>query len=157
VRAAALSPVFALLAALMLAPAALGANRATATVALSSNAAGAKAVTMTISFRTELQCGRLMGGPVVTTIPRQMHVPGTINAAAVLVGTRAARSVTVASHAVTVAMPLPRGVMCDSIAPGLAKITFSRAAGLRNPKAPGAYVLKLRRGSVTFSATFRIH
>jgi hypothetical protein len=157
VRAVAFASLIALVAALLVTPAAVGSTPVIATVVLSSNAAGASAVSMTISLRTELQCGRLMGGPVVATFPRRVRVPGTIVATAVLVGTRASRSVSVAGHAVSVAMPLPRGVMCDSIAPGVAKITFSRAAGLGNPKSPGVYVLKLRRGSETFAALFRIH
>jgi hypothetical protein len=98
-----------------------------------------------------------VGGSLVVTFPRQMRVPRSIRAASVLVGTRASRSVTVAGRVVTVAVPIPRGVICDSIAPGVVKITFSRAAGLGNPKSPGAYIVTVRRGAETFSAPFRIH
>jgi hypothetical protein len=156
VRSVAFSALVAVVASLPAGPAALGANPATP-MALSSNAAGAKPVSATISPRTELQCGRLVGGSLVVTFPRQMRVPRTIGPASVLVGTRAAHSVTVAGRVVTVAVPVPRGVICDSITVGVAKITFSRAAGLGNPKAPGAYSLTVRRGSDTFLSLFRIH
>jgi hypothetical protein len=144
-------------ASLLTAPAALGSNPATATLAVSPSAAEAKPVAVTSSLRTELQCGRLVGGSLVVTFPRQMRVPRAIGAASVHVGTRAARSVTVAGRVVTVAVPLPRGVICDSIAPGVAKLTFSRAAGIGNPTSPGAYFFMLRRGSETLGSPFRIH
>jgi hypothetical protein len=149
------SSVVVVAACLLAAPAALGSNPATAT--LSSSAAGAKSVRMTIALHTELQCGRLTGGPLVVTFPRQVHVPGQIAAASVLIGSRASRSVTVAGHVVTVAMPIPRGVMCDSIGPGIAKVTFTRASGLANPASAGAFAVKLRHGSETFAAAFKIH
>ena len=157
-RAVALSPLLAVAAALLTAPAALGVNPAITTLALSTNKAGARPVGATITVReAELQCGRLVGGSLVVTFPRKMRVPASISATSVLVGSRAARSVTVAGRVVTVAVPLPRGVICASIAPGVAKITFLRAAGLGNPKSPGAYTLTVRRGAETFDSPFRIH
>jgi hypothetical protein len=158
VRTVAISFVLAVFVSLLAAVGALGAdptNSSTAT--LSNGAASAKAVTMTISLHTELQCGRLMGGALVVTLPRAVRVPSAIDAASVLVGTRAARSVTIAGHVVTIAMPLPHGVICDSIKPGVAKIVFTRAAGLGNPKSPGTYTVKLRHGSETFAAALKIH
>jgi hypothetical protein len=158
VRTVALSALAAVAACLLTAPAAFAVNPATATLTLSSNAAGAKPVVATIVLReTELQCGRLVGGSLVVTFPRAMCVPRTIGAASVLVGTKAARSVTVAGRVVTVGVPVPRGVLCDSIAIGVVKIAFARAAGLGNPKAPGAYLFTVRRGSETFGSPFRIH
>jgi hypothetical protein len=103
-----------------------------------------------------LQCGRLVGGSLVITFPRAMRVPRTIDAAAVLIGTTAARSVTVAGRVVTIGLPVPRGVLCDSISNGVVKITFSRAAGLGNPKAHGAYTLTGRRRADGFGTLFRI-
>jgi len=150
--------VIAVAVSLLAAPAALGAdptNSSTAT--LSNGAASAQAVTMTISLHTDLQCGRLTGGPLVVTLPRAIRVPSAIDAASVLIGTRASRSVAVAGRVVTIAMPLPRGVMCDSIKPGVVKITFTRAAGLGSPKSPGTYTVKLRHGSETFAVALKIH
>jgi len=109
-----------------------------------------------LSLRTELQCGRLIGGAIVVTLPRAMRVPAAIGATDVLVGARAARSVAVAGRIVTVGVPLPRGMICNSIAPGAVMIVFSRAAGLGNPKAPGTYAVKLRRGSETFTAPLEV-
>jgi len=156
VRSVAIPSVVAVAAWLLTAPAALGSNPSTP-LSLSTATAGAKHVSATIALRTELQCGRLVGGSLAVTFPRQMRVPRSISATSVLVGSRAARSVSVAGRVVTVAVPVPRGVICDSIAPGVAKITFSRAAGLGNPKSPGAYFLRVRRGAATFLSAFRIH
>jgi hypothetical protein len=155
VRTVALSALLAVAAALLSAPAALASNPATP-INLSTNAAGAGPVGLTVSPRFELQCGRLVGGSLVLTFPRQMRVPRAIAAAAVLIGTKAARSVTVAGRVVTIGVPLPRGMLCDSITSGNAKITFTRAAGLGNPKAPGAYALTGRRGPQAFLAFLRI-
>ena len=158
VRTVAFSSALAVVLSLVTTAAALAADPTNAsTAALSTSAAGAKPVAITISLRTELQCGRLVGGSLVVTFPRKMRVPASINATSVLVGSRAAKSVTVASRVVTVAVPLPRGMICASIAPGVAKVTFLRAAGLGNPKSPGAYTLTVRRGAETFGSPFRIH
>ena len=156
-RAVALSPLLAVAAALLTAPAALGVNPAIITLALSTNKAGARPVGATITMReAELQCGRLVGGSLVVTFPRQMRLPRSIGASSVLVGTNAARAVTVAGRVVTVAVPVPRGVICDSITIGVARVIFTRAAGLGNPKSPGAYLFSLRRGGVTTGSFFRI-
>ena len=157
VRTVASSPALAVVLSLLTPAAALAADPTnSSTAALSTSAAGAKPVAITIALRTELQCGRLVGGSLVVTFPRKMRVPASISVTSVLVGSRAARSVTVAGRVVTVAVPLPRGVICASIAPGVAKITFLRAAGLGNPKSPGAYSLTVRRGAATFDSPFRI-
>ena len=156
-RTVAFSSALAVVLSLVTTAAALAADPTNAsTAALSTSAAGAKPVAITISLRTELQCGRLVGGSLVVTFPRKMRVPASINATSVLVGSRAAKSVTVARRVVTVAVPLPRGMICASIAPGMAKITFLRAAGLGNPKSPGVYTLTVRRGAATFGSRFRI-
>jgi hypothetical protein len=126
------------------------------TINLSTTTPGARPVGMTISPRFELQCGRLVGGSLVITFPRAMRVPRTIDAAAVLIGTTAARSVTVAGRVVRIGVPVPRGMLCDSISNGVVKITFSRAAGLGNPKARGVYTLTGRRRAEGFGTLFRI-
>jgi hypothetical protein len=156
-RAVALPALAAVAASLLTAPAALGSNPGTATLTLSSSAKGARHVSAIVAFRTELQCGRLVGGSLVVTFPRAMRVPRSIPATSVLVGTRAARSVTVAGRVVTVGVPVPRGVICDSIVIGVAKVTFTRASGLGNPKAPGGYAFTVWHGSQAFGSAFRIH
>jgi hypothetical protein len=129
-----------------------------ATTALSSSKAGAKHVTLTISLTTELQCGRLMGSrTLAVTLPAKVKVPATVAPAAVTVGGKAASSVSVAGRAVTISLAPPRGMMCDSITTGLAKIVFLPAAGLGNPRAPGTYTVRVAHGNDAFAAPLKIH
>jgi hypothetical protein len=139
-------------------PAAFAASPASlATAVLSSNRAGARPVVLTLSLRTELQCGRLMGGALVLKLPAQARLASSIPASAVLVGGKPAGSVVVAGHSLTIAVPRPRGAICDSITFGIAKLTVLRAARLGNPKTPGSYTIRLQHGSATFAATLKIH
>jgi hypothetical protein len=129
-----------------------------AATALSSSKAGAKHVVLTISFRTELQCGRLMGSrTLAVTLPAKVKVPATVAPAAVTVGGKAVSSVGVAGRAVTISLPPPRGMMCDSITTGLTKIVFLPAAGLGNPRAPGTYAVRVVHGADAFAAPLKIH
>jgi hypothetical protein len=129
-----------------------------ATAQVSSSTAGAKHVTLTVSFRTELRCGRLVGSrAVVLTLPSKELVPATVAPAAISVTGRAAAKVSVAGRVVTIAPAPPRGVMCDSIRVGTAKIVVAAAAGLGNPRAPGTYSVKVTHGSETFAAPLAIH
>jgi hypothetical protein len=118
---------------------------------------GAKNVTLTISLRTELRCGRLAGTKaLVLALPARAHVPSVIPASAVLIGGHAAGEVGVAGHTLTISPAPPRGVMCDSIRVGIAKIVVLPAAGLGNPRVPGAYVLRLTYGPGIFPLPVRI-
>jgi hypothetical protein len=118
---------------------------------------GAKNVTLTVSLRTELRCGRLAGTKaLVLALPARAHVPSAIPASAVLIGGRAAGKVGVAGHTLTVAPAPPRGVMCDSIRVGVVKIVVLPAAGLGNPRLPGAYVLRLTYGPGIFPLPVRL-
>ena len=129
-----------------------------ATATLSSSKAGAKHVTMTVALRTDLQCGRLMGSRTLAlTLPAKAHVAATIPASALTVGGKAVAAVAVAGRIVTVTLPLPHGMMCDSIAMGVVKVVFAPAAALANPKAPGAYTVRVVHGAETFAAPLRIH
>ncbi len=117
---------------------------------------GAKNVTLTISLRTELRCGRLAGTKaLVLTLPRA-HVPSAIPASAVLIGGRAAGKLGVAGHTLTISPAPPRGVMCDSIRVGVVKIVVLPAAGLGNPRVPGAYILRLTYGPGIFPLPVRL-
>jgi hypothetical protein len=147
---------FAVAGCLLAAPIAAGSSPGTATAVSSPRAAGAKRAALALAFRSDLQCGRLMGGPVMVTLPRQVHVPAVIAASSVLVGTRAARSVAVSGHVITIALPVPRGAICDSITMGLARIGFAHAAGLANPKSAGTYAVRMRHGGETFAAALEI-
>ena len=129
-----------------------------ATTALSSSKAGAKHVTLTVSLSTELQCGRLVGSrTLVVTLPAKAKLPQTVAASAVTVGGKAVSQVSVAGRAVTIFIPPPRGMMCDSIIVGMAKIVFLPAAGLGNPRAPGTYTVRVAHGNDAFAAPLKIH
>ncbi len=57
----------------------------------------------------------------------------------------------------TISLPPPRGMMCDSITMGLAKVVFLPAAGVGNPRAPGTYTVRVVHGSEAFAAPLKIH
>ena len=126
-------------------------------VALSTHKAGAARVALTISLRTELQCGRLVGArALVLTLPAKERVPRSIAADAVLIGSKAAGRVSVAGHVITISPAPPRGMLCDSIKVGVAKVSILPAAGLGNPKATGAYMARLTHGSDSWVLPLRI-
>jgi hypothetical protein len=129
-----------------------------ATTALSSSKAGAKHVTLTVSLITGLQCGRLMGSrTLVVTMPAKAKLPHTVAASAVTVGGKAVSRVSIAGPAVTISIPPPRGMICDSITVGIATIVFLPAAGLGNPRAPGTYTVRIAHGNDAFAAPLKIH
>ena len=127
-----------------------------ATLALSNGAPGAHPVAVTLTIDTPLICGRLAGGTVTIELPAGEAIPPTVAASAVTVGGRSAAGVTVSGHTLSVTVPRPKGVICQSIVVGPAKIVLSQAAGLGNPKAAGAYRVVVRRGSQAFAATMTV-
>lgn len=126
------------------------------TATLSNVHAGARPVVLTLALRTELQCGRLIGGALVVRLPAQERVPATVAATAVLVGGKPAGAVAVAGHTLTVSIPRPPGVMCDVIGPGTVRLVLTRAVNLGNPKAAGTYPLVVSRGAQQFKTTLKI-
>ena len=129
-----------------------------ATATLSSGKAGARHVTMTVALRTELQCGRLMGSrKLALTLPAKAHVAASIPATALTVSGKAVAAVAVAGRVVTVTLPTPHGMMCDSITMGVVRIVFAPAAAFANPKAPGTYTVRVAHGTETFAAPLKIH
>jgi hypothetical protein len=129
-----------------------------ATATLSSSAAGVKPVALTVTFRSELQCGRLTGAALVLKLPKKALVPVAIPASAVLVGGKPSARVGVAGRLITIALPArAKGIMtCDSIVIGLAKIVVTRAAGLGNPRPRGTYTVTVSHGAETFAAPLEI-
>lgn len=123
---------------------------------LSSARAGARPVAVTLALRTELQCGRLVGGTLVVHLPTPERMPRTVAAAAVLIGGKPSGAVAVAGHTLTVSIPRPHVMMCDSIGPGTITMVLTRAANLGNPKAAGKYPLVVSRGTQQFKATLTI-
>ena len=104
----------------------------------------------------ELQCGRLVGGTLAVRLPAQERVPATVAATAVQVGGKPAGGVTVKGHTLTVAIPHPRGMMCDSIGPGKLTLVLTRTANLGNPMSAGKYPLVVARGNQQFKTMLAI-
>jgi hypothetical protein len=145
-----------LAASLAVASAAPAMAMAPAVATLSSSKAGARHVTLTISITAELQCGRLMGSrTLAVTLPARIAT--SVPASAVTVGGKAVRAVSVAGRAVTVTLAPPRGIMCDSIRTGVAKLVFLPAANVVNPASPGSYAVRVAHGSQSYSAPLAIH
>jgi hypothetical protein len=126
------------------------------TVTLSSAHAGVRPVVLTLAIRTELQCGRLIGGALVVRLPAQERLPATVAATAVLVGGKASGAVAVAGHTLTISIPRPHTMMCDVIGPGTVSLVLTRSANLGNPKTAGTYPLVVARGTQQFKTTLRI-
>jgi hypothetical protein len=124
-----------------------------ATVNLSSKKAGARPVAMTVHFVAPLRCGIPFGTPVVVSLPPTSLVPRAIAGSAVLVNGKQSAKVTVSARSVTVALPLPQGVKCDSITDGKESLTFTQAAKLGNAPKPGTYKIHIRRGGDTYAAS----
>jgi hypothetical protein len=126
-------------------------------VRLSSTRAGARPVVLKLTVRTELQCGRLVGGTVAVRLPRGAHVPRSISRSAALIGGKPAAGVAIAGRTLTIAVPQPRGVICTVIGPGRAVVTLTRAAGLGNPARAGRYLYAVERRGVVLRTHVTIH
>ena len=94
------------------------------TVTLSSHATSARGVRLTVVLRYEVQCGYPGVAPVVLTLPGR--VPAAVPAASVLVNGKPARKVAVRGHNVTVTMPPPPQILCDSITLGRLTLLFTQ-------------------------------
>jgi hypothetical protein len=88
--------------------------------------------------------------------PAAATVPASIARSAVLVDGKAAPSVSVAGHTVSVALPPRPQVMCDAIGPGKLTIAFTHAARLGNPTRAGTYAVTATRQASTFVARLAI-
>jgi hypothetical protein len=128
-----------------------------ASASLSSAAAGARPVALVVALHTELQCGRLRAGTVAIAFPAAMKLPKTVPASAVAVQGRRPAGVTLSGRTLSISPAPPVGVMCNVIAPGVARILVSKAALLGNPASAGTYPLGVRYGTETLRATLTIH
>ena len=126
-------------------------------VRLSSARAGARPVTVKLTVRTELQCGRLVGGTVAVRLPAAASVPRSISRNAALIGGRPSAGVTISGRTLTIAVPQPRGVICTVIGPGQAVVTLTRRAGLGNPARAGRYVVAVVLRGVVLKTHVTIH
>jgi hypothetical protein len=121
-----------------------------ASITLSSSKAGAKNVGLTLRMPTVLQCGRPRGGPVALTLPAAVHVPRTIALAAVTVNGKAPSIVSVKGHVVTVGLPVPHGMICDSLVDGVLQLQIAPKASLRNPTKAGKYSVTVQQGHESY-------
>lgn len=120
------------------------------TATVSPRSAGARPVALTVKARfAELQCGRVVRGPLLLGLPQALRVPRRIAAAAVTIDGVATVGVRVSGHVLSLKPAPPKGVICDVIGPGTVTLAVRRGAGLGNPLRAGSYRLWLRLGAQT--------
>jgi hypothetical protein len=129
---------------------------AAVSVELSSSRAGARPVVLTMQLRYAMQCARPGPGPLVVSFPAGERFPARLAADAVLVDGHPATQVERTGRAVSVALPIEHGPLCDVIAPGVLELVFTRSAGIGNPSSPGRYSLTARTPRVSGRATMTI-
>jgi len=157
VRVAAAAALVALVAAGAAAAARFQSPNGAATVTLSSTAAGAQNVAVTVQIPTVLQCGRPTGVPVAITLPRAERMPRAIVAAMVRVNGVPPSKLTTVGRVVTVSLPVRKGITCFALVDGLMKITFAPGAALGNPSSAGTYAFGVRQGRTAYSIPITIH
>jgi hypothetical protein len=116
---------------------------------------GARPVALRLTVRTELQCGRPRGGPIVVAFPAAERMPASLQAGDVLVNGKALDA-TLSGHVVSIALPKTTGVTCDVIGPGTVSVVFTKRANLGSPLAPGTYHVSLRVRGTSAVAPFTI-
>jgi hypothetical protein len=126
-------------------------------VAIASPATPAARTALKLLLRYEMLCAQPGRGPVLVTMPAALRVPAKIRPTAVHVNGKGAPSVQVKGHAVSVGLPPNSNVICRSFVPGILWISFTSAAGLRNPSRAGIYAIRARVGSHSFVARLAIH
>ncbi len=112
---------------------------------------------MSIDLRAtfELQCGWV--GPRIDVIfPKAQRLPVRVAPEAVLVDGRRPAAVTRSGQTVSLTIPRPTGVMCDSIGPGTVRIRFTSAARIGNPRHAGRYTVHAEHGASVATATFAV-
>jgi hypothetical protein len=110
-----------------------------ARVSMSNASAGARPVALSISLPTELRCGRITAGSLILVLPRAMRVPRSIARGGVRVSGRVVGSVGTKRSTVVVRLMRPTGSTCYSIVRGVARLQFTRRAGLGNPLRAGSF------------------
>jgi hypothetical protein len=114
---------------------------------------GARPAALRLSLRTELQCGRLGGGPIIVGFPAAERMPASLQAGDVLVNGKSLDA-SLSGHVVSIALPKTIGLTCDLIGPGTVSVVFTKAASLGNPLTPGTYHVSLRVRGKTAVAPF---
>ncbi len=127
-----------------------------ATAVSAPDGAAAKPVQLTVSIKTELQCGRIRAGSILVTLPAAMRVGGSIPRESVTLNGAAPASMAVTGHIVALKVAPKPGIICDVIGPGVIKIVFARSAGLGNPMHAGSYAVTVHSGTVSGTAHLSI-
>jgi hypothetical protein len=120
-------------------------------VSASTHVAGAHHVRLTIALTYEMQCGYPGAGPIVVTFPSAAKLPGQFAAGSVKLSGKAVAA-TIKGRKVSVTVPPHDGVLCGTIGPGRATITFTHAAKVGNPAQAGSYRFTAVHTKRTFSA-----
>lgn len=127
-----------------------GAQHAVAVAAPAT--AGARAA-LTLRLTYPMVCGNPGAGSVVARLPT---APGRLARTAVLVDGKPPPSIGFLGRTVTIRLPKPPQVLCQSIGQGTLTIRFTRAAGLVNPARAGSYTIPARVGNRTFAPRLAI-
>jgi hypothetical protein len=122
-----------------------------ATVIAVPSVAGARPAVLRLSLHYEMLCAQPGKGPVIVTLPSALRVPSSIAASTVLLKDKAAPSVQVEGHVVTIGLEPNSNVICQSYVPSTLLISFTRSARLGNPLRSGHYLVRARVGSHSFS------
>ena len=125
------------------------------TVAVSSHAAGAKAVRLTLSYEAMLQCGRPRASASIH-LPFAATVPAKVAPADVTMNGRPVGSAVVRRHALSVTAPKATGMLCNSITTGTVTLVVAPSARVANPGAAGTYRVTVVSGGSTFSGTYAV-
>jgi hypothetical protein len=125
------------------------------TVAVSSHAAGAKGVRLTLSYESMLQCGRPRAGASIH-LPVAAAVPATIAAASVTMNGRPVGSAVLRRHVLSVTAPKTTGMLCNSITTGTVTLVIAPSARVANPAQAGTYRVTVVSGGSTHSGTYAV-
>jgi hypothetical protein len=124
-----------------------------ATAAADPATAGSRTA-LTVTLHYPMTCGQPGRGPVVVTLPT---APRSLQRTDVLVAGKAPPSLGFLGRRVTIGLPKPPEVICQSIAQGTLRIRFTAAAGITNPARAGSYPVTARIGNRTFRPRLAIH
>jgi hypothetical protein len=124
-------------------------------VSASPQAAGAHRVRLTIALTYNMQCGYPGEGPIVVTFPRHMKLPKQFAGGSVELSGKSIAA-KIKGRKVTVTVRPHQGVLCGTIGPGLAKLTFTHAAKVGNPARAGSYRFAATHQKLAFTAMLAV-
>lgn len=125
------------------------------TVAASPHTARAHRVRLSVTLRYRMQCGYPGAGSLVVTFPSALKLPKQFASGTVKLAGKATPA-SVKGRSVAGTVPLPKGVLCGTLAPGSVTLLFTRAAQLANPVRAGSYRFTATHGKRTFRAKLAI-